>query len=489
MVKPLLIILLAFGFGSCNEDFLNTVPTTNISSSNSFDTPERILNQVYGLYSSAKSSQLFGGRYIIYQELRGDEFLMNKPNVQTGQLTWSQAVSSSTQEVTGMWSAGFATINRINVFLDGLEANKDKVSDVLYTNYVAEGKLLRALCFFALVQQYARPYAENNGASLGLPLRLQAEKNSQNNDMERSTVAAVYTQIIKDLNDAEAGLPLSYTTATSTSTVAVLNSTRAHRNTAIALKARVYLVKGEYANVITEASKIATGTTSITAPSGVANKLETNVSTVFTGTYTGPEVLLTFPFNTADTPGGQNALAYYFTFTTGNAEFYLNAAGTASNPVFAAASTDTRKSFIAVQSGLTWMNKFKTPSTFADYVPVVRYAETLLNYAEAAARTGDLTTATNMLNAVRKRANPTFVFPAASINTQAALINTILQERKIELLGEGFRTPDLQRLLQPLPAKTAPSATSPSVAVSDTKYVWPVSAAELSNNTAAVPNP
>jgi len=482
-----LVVLFAFVISSCDEDFLNTSPITSISSDNAFDTPERILNQVYGLYSSAKSGNLLGGRFIVTQELRADEFLMNKPNVQTGQLTWTQSVSSSTQEVTSVWSAGFATINRINVFLTGLETNKDKVSDAIYANYVAEAKFLRAYCYFALVQLYARPYAENNGVSPGLPLRLQAENSAANNDLERSTVAEIYNRIISDLNDAETSLPLTYSTT-------VLNSTRAHRNTAIALKTRVYLVKGEYANVVTEASKIAVGTTTFQAPSGVANRLEAVVTNVFTGSYTGPESILTFPFSTLDVPGGQNgAMAYYFTFTPGNAEYYLNrsATATASDPVFATTSTDARKAFVVQQpatTGFYWMSKFKIASTYNDYIPTIRYAEILLNYAEAAARQGNLPLATNLLNAVRKRSNAAYVFPGSSITTQSALINTILQERKIELLGEGFRTLDLQRLLLPLPGKVAAAASAGSVPVSAVNYVWPVSAAELASNKLAVPN-
>jgi hypothetical protein len=100
-----------------------------------------------------------------------------------------------------------------------------------------------------LVTIYARPYTENDGASKGLPLRLQAETTSANNDLARSTVKEVYKQILEDLDFAEANLPDSYSSS-------ALNTTRAHKSTAIALKTRVYLNKGDFQNVITEAKKI-----------------------------------------------------------------------------------------------------------------------------------------------------------------------------------------------------------------------------------------
>jgi hypothetical protein len=47
--------------------------------------------------------------------------------------------------------------------------------------------------------------------------------------LARATVAEVYTQILSDLNFAEQNLPANYATP-------YLNTTRAHKNTAIALK-------------------------------------------------------------------------------------------------------------------------------------------------------------------------------------------------------------------------------------------------------------
>ena len=133
----------------------------------------------------------------------------------------------------------------------------------------------------------------------------------------------MYAQVLKDLNEAEAGLPSTYTTAAD-------NTTRAHKNTAIALKTRVYLSMQNYASVITEANKIVSATAPFKAPTGVANALQADIATVFTN-YTTTESIFSMPMTTTtgDFPGTQNQLAYYFSPNAanggvGNGEYSLN---------------------------------------------------------------------------------------------------------------------------------------------------------------------
>ncbi|MEO6524348.1 MAG: RagB/SusD family nutrient uptake outer membrane protein [Mucilaginibacter sp.] len=483
--KASLFSLLMLCSTACKKNLLDPVNTTNISDANAFDTPTRIVAQINGLYASLKSGSFYGGRLIIYNELRADEFIMNKPNVITGQQTWLQAVNPSTSEVNSLWSAGYATINLVNTFIDGLTANQSKITPALFANYIGEAKFIRAVCYFAMIQTYAQPYTLNNGTSLGLPLRLITENSTADNQLARSSVADVYTQILSDLNAAETGLPLTYTSA-------ALNTTRASKNTVIALKTRVKLVKGDYAGVITEAAKIVSATAPYQASTGVNNKLEASIATVFLGSYAGSESIFSLPFTATETPGTQNQLAYYFNISPGNGEFYLNASGTISDAVYGTASTDARKGFVFTNTGQKWLSKFKVSGTYSDYIPVIRYAEVMLNYAEALARVGDaasLTKAVALLAAVRNRSDATYVFPVASISTQSALIATILQEKKIEFLGEGFRVPDLQRLGLTLPAKSGSAGNAPAILPTDNRYIWPISGAETAINLLIVQNP
>lgn len=470
-------LALPFTFVACDTDeLLNPIPETSISDKNAFDTPERIQGQVNGLYDAVKSGQFYGGRLVVYNEIRGEEYINRLTNGVTGLQTWQQNVQSGTNEVQNLWGAAYAAINRINVFLQGLEDNKAKVDPALYAQYQAEAKFLRALSYHSLVTLYAKPFNADNGNSPGLPLRLQAETSTANNDLARSSVAQVYTQILKDLNEAEASLPATYATP-------ALNTTRAHKNTAIALKTRVYLHMGNYGKVIEEAQKIVSDAAPFTATTGVAHALQADVAVPFTN-YTTTESVFSMPMSDLDAPGTQNQLGYYFNAApVGNGEYYLNSSGIVGDAAWPA--TDVRKmKFVVTAGGNAYLAKFVKPAPFSDYVPVIRYSEVLLNYAEAAARTNDLVKAIALVSAVRHRSDATYIFPVEGLLTQDALINTILKERRIELLGEGFRAMDITRTLQAFPEKTGSGISAPAVAATSTDYVWPMPNSELATNKA-----
>lgn len=485
-------MLLGLGTFSCQNSLLNPTPQIQFSDQVVFSNPSRIALQVNGLYSYVKVGNFLGGRAQIYGDIRANDFINRTSNAVTGLSVWNHTETETSQnDVINMWGAAYAAINQINVFLAGMDANAASfVAPTFPTafattslNYQGEARLLRALCYYTLLQFYARPYIDGAGTKPGLPLRLQAETGLGSNDLVRSSVADVYTQIIADLNFAEQNLPLTNGSAT-------LNVTRAHRNTAIALKTRVYLSMGRYADVITEANKIVPAAAPFVAASGVANALNASVATVFAPPQETAESILSFPFTAQDTPGTQNQLAYYYLPASlgGNGEYGLNAAagGILADPGFAA--TDARRTNFVVMSGTEYfLKKYPTGTPFTDKAPVIRYAEVLLNLAEAKVRATnsiDDAQALALLNAVRGRSNPTGVYTAAGLGSVSAMTDALLLERRIEFLGEGLRNNDLMRLNATIPGKGSVAAVPPS----STLYVWPIPSTELATNTLAVRN-
>ncbi|GLU53428.1 RagB/SusD family nutrient uptake outer membrane protein [Dyadobacter frigoris] len=463
-------LALFLGTTACDkEELLNPAPEVSISGANAFDTADRILALVNGIYKAAKNANFYGGNYYTYTEARGEEFINRTSNTFTAFEAWSQTLNAGSNFVAGFWAAAYTTINNSNILIKGIADNPGKVTDVVGKQYVAEAKFLRALSYFDLVTLYARPFNEDKGASKGLPLRLLAETTTANNDLKRSTVAEIYAQIIKDLDEAEANLPLTYSTS-------LLNTTRAHRNTAIALKTRVYLNSGNYAKVIEEAKKIVSTTAPYTAGTGVAHKLQ-NIVEIFTTNYTSTESILSVPMTELDNVTGQSSFPYVF---NANSEYNLNPAGIWGETEWK--STDLRRTFARTASGVQFLTKYNKPSPFLDYLPIIRYSEVLLNYSEAAARTGDLQTATALLQAVRGRSDASYVFPSAAISTQTALVSTILKERRIEFLGEGFRSNDLLRNLFTIPAKSSSALIAPAVEPSQTNYIFPLPNTEITSN-------
>lgn len=478
---------LGLGTFSCQNDLLNVKPTTQLDGGLAFDTPSRVLAQVNGLYSYVKVGSLFGGRYQVYGDIRANDFINRTSNTVTGLTVWNHTLTETSQnDVVNTWGAAYAAINQVNVFLAGLDANASKFSNnpfpsgyaATVTGYSAEARLLRALCYYALLQLYARPYIDGEGTKPGLPLRLQAESGLGNNNLARSTVGQVYDQILADLIYAEQNLPANQGSPSQ-------NVVRAHRNTAIALKTRVYLTMGRYADVITDANKIVpTAAPYVAANGGVANALNSSITTVFASPQETTESILSFPFTAQDPPGTQNQLGYYFLPASlpnvgANGEYYFNTGtgGILTNPAFA--TTDVRRSSFVIQAGgLNYLAKYTTGTPFTDKAPVIRYSEVMLSLAEALVRTNGATStrALALLNAVRTRSGGTAYAGFTSAND---FIDAILLERRIEFLGEGIRNIDIMRLNATIPGK----GTISEVTNTNPLYVWPIPSTELSANT------
>lgn len=466
---------LALAAGSCSKAKLNPVSTTDLSDASVFATEDRIANQVHGLYGAIRSGQFMGGRYFIYNDVRGENFINEKNNGVTALLVWNFTVTGGDTYVNNTWNAAYSCINQCNLFLDGMEATGNAVvGDDKAKEYNAQAKFVRALSYYSLLQLYCQPYTKDNGASPGLPLRLKGIKGSGENDLARSTVAEVYTQILTDLNDAEAGLPDDYGDAPT-------NVTQATVNAAIALKTRVYLSMGDYDHVISEGNKIVSATAPFKASTGVQYELQSDIRNVFTD-YTTAESVFSLPYTGAnEAPGGQSQLAYYYLpdhdlANTGNGEYSLNPTGVVADAGWKA--TDARRSFVFTDTkGKPWLSKYSAGTPYLDWVPVMRYSEVMLNLAEALTRkSGSVDAqALALLNAVRHRSDATTTFAPAS---GTELADAIVHEREIEFLGEGLRSPDIMRLKQTFPAKGSVVAIDPA----NQNYVWPAPTSETSFN-------
>ncbi len=466
------ILLLALTAQGCKSDNgLYPVPTTSISGENVFDTPARIEGVVNGIYKSLKSASLYGGRYLLYQDVRGEDFINVTANSYTAYESWNNSYSSGSNDINNLWSAAYATINRANILIEGLSAGSSVISEEQAQAYIAEAKLLRALSYFSLVTVFSQPYNKDQGASPGLPLRLKAELDANNNDLARSTVAEVYAQIISDLDAAEQDLPANYSTA-------LLNTTRAHKNTARALKTRVYLTVNNYAKVIEEAKKLVPQTVApFKAQQGVAHELQADIQTIFGTNYSSNESIFSMPMTATDALSGQSALGYIFNV---NKEYYLNPTGILASSQWAA--SDSRRNLLITSSGKHYLKKYAKASPYVDYIPVVRYAEVLLNYAEAAAQQDQLLLSANLLKAVHARSDAAYSFAEATLNTRTGLLTALATERRIELLGEGFRGHDLLRHVQALPAKGDANIQTPNVAIAAQNYIFPAPNTELATN-------
>ena len=159
-------------------------------------------------------------------------------------------------------------------------------------------------------------------------------------------------------------------------------------------------------------------------------------------------------------------------------------------------------------------SKYRDYTTWTDFSPILRYAEILLNLAEAEARSNNTTRGSALLNAVRDRAISGAMTSYGTIDDANELIGRILEERRIEYLAEGQRWKDIHRnAVDPLfstggiPAKMFSSDVSGStysigdteslpksinaIPHTDNRFLWPIPASEVVVNPvlAAQQNP
>jgi len=478
----LVLVLSLFVLASCSKDKLEPTPQTTLPDDVVFDTRDRIEAQVRGMYSAFRSGQYLGGRFQVYNDIRSNDFMNRQFNGVTGLLTWNHTLTASTGEVQNLWGQIYHAINRTNLFMEGLEdadpVTKGIITQAEYNNFRGQALALRALAHFHVAMLYAWPFNRNPQAP-GVILRLEANKVGGENNRARATLAQTYTQIIADLNAAEALLP---TLAPGTANSALL-VTHIHRSTVIALKTKVFLHMSDWANVIAEANKMVPAAAPFNSTIGVFHGLNPSFEGIFRLPYTTRESIFSMPFNTVELPGTQNGLAHYFSaFPVGGNEYSLNTAADAiwANPAFPA--TDARRLLVSGTGVNQYIAKYLA-FPHSDWAPVIRWAEVLLNLAEAEARVNWATNparAVALLNAVFKRSNPTAPdMVAGNFANLDAFLTRLWAERNMEFLGEGQISMDIMRRQATFAAKTG----APAIPVTSLLYVWPIPQTELNTNT------
>lgn len=451
---PMLALLTVVG--SCKK-FTELQPNASFSETSAFTTPERIALAVTGVYSAAQSSPYtdgnnrgypFGAANTEQGDARGEDVIAI-PSFYL--VTYGNTYDATTANNTALWTSLYATINRANIVIEGLQGavGTGVLTSAAAAAYEAECKFLRALCYHELLTHFAQPYTLNAGASLGVPLQLSAINSPSRVDeaksKTRATVAAVMTQILADLDFAETNLP-----ATRTSNLKI---TRATKGAAVAIKTRVKLDMGDYAGVITEGAKLGTNALAgpFTAPAGYGGY-------ALTASPDGPfasvsangansESIFSIEHSTTRNAGNNGSISTMYNKAPGRSLLAIS-------PIIWNApfwrADDLRRTLLATNDGAKYFTtKYKDPITYTDYNPIIRYAEVLLNVAEAYSRTTVLSpNALALLNAVRNRAvtAPANQYTLVGLGSGTALTQAILNERRIEFLCEGKRWFDLHRL-------------------------------------------
>jgi hypothetical protein len=427
---------------ACTKQVLDIQPQDLLTSDLAFSTPQKIQSVVLAGYDGLQSPEFISGRVLVYVDLMGED-IFDRTNY-FGDLSRFSMLSNN-GIAYNVWTAGYNAIARANRAMAGIAANPTKLSDSAAKELTAECKFIRAVANFYLVNFFGQPYAFTADASHpGIPLITQSfTSNDPAANQPRSTVGEVYTAIIKDFTEALADLPVEYDDLYAT-------KVRGTKAAAASFLSRVYLYKGDYANAKKYALDVINGNYG-------AYDLNTTVDAAFdpANDYQTVETIWSIPNNVNDNPNTNNALPMHY-YPSGRGDLAVSSSflSTTTNPYFTI--DDQRRGMIIPgvastgTTGYLFTRKYTDISTRSDWAPIIRFAEVLLTYAEAQARTaaGVDADAIAKLNRVRDRAivSASSYTAADFHNNKDELINAILGERRIELAFEGHRFWDIMRV-------------------------------------------
>ncbi|WP_159637139.1 RagB/SusD family nutrient uptake outer membrane protein [Sphingobacterium composti Ten et al. 2007 non Yoo et al. 2007] len=513
-ISSALIALAISTVYSC-KDFTELNPLGSLSESTAFTTPSNIdlaVNGMYwqaavGYYDPLNGTALqsrgypFGGASVEQADMRGEDLV----NLQAFfQVTYESNIGPNTANNVNMWEQLYALINQCNVIIEGVDnAVEAGILNAEDGNpYKGEALFLRALSHHELLLHFSRPYSDNPGTNLGVPYRTIAITGSASaaeaNSMGRGNVQESYQKLIEDLDLAESLLPA---TRTSNST----KISRATKGAAIALKTRVKLHMKDYSGVIAEATKLGAAETSGNFSSTIGSfSLEADPSTPFLSYDNNKESIFSIAQSIVSSGGVNGAITSMFSPSQFNGRDLIGVSPNIYNAPFWLTS-DLRKQNLTFKQSVgsrpfVYVWKYRKIGDNNDWVPIIRYAEVLLNAAEAYSYSNNNAQALRLLNAVRDRS----VGASNSYGTTppADLKLAIYNERRIEFLGEGRRWGDIHRLAQTsygyngVPAKvlasqltsavydgvTIVSPSHPAKPYTDKSFLWPIPQTETDAN-------
>lgn len=487
MKKNIHIILMsaALMLTSCNDSFLDRIPHDALTDANYWQT-ETHLSSVANTFTSS---------------LSGKDWL-NKTEIMADSAPWSVTTAwrtigggyftSDASQINSVWSAAYTGIGRTNYFLNNYQ-RATGVKEEVRERYAAEAYFYRAYNYWILTSLFG-----------DVPL-VTSELNVESPDVFRGRDARkdVIDRITKDLEDHYKALP-EYVAAGSS------DFGRVSQCAALALLSRIYLYNGRYEDAVSACERAMSSTYYKLYSTGHPDVDYVNLFN-YTGRASrnpaNKETLIAFVYNydlgeSSRTSHNLSRECWVpndyarFTPTASMIECYLTKDGKIWDPNSATSyedvfkDRDPRMTQSILAPGTKWeggesgdmlstdktvftypkfdnskdgcmsytgyyMRKYVEPSTVKDVghddndIVLIRYAEVLLNYAEAKEQLGTLTQSDidKTINLLRDRVGMVHL-KLSEIPAGSDIRTEIRRERRVELFFEGHRYFDIIRWKQ-----------------------------------------
>jgi len=182
------IILFILSLGSCKK-FLETKPTDFLNPTNYYQTEAQLNAAKASVYDNLGAGGLFGSYANYLLSWEDDIGYMNRSTLTTG--PWNYNYSPADPYNNGFWVNLYSGINRANVLLANIDRNPE-ISQSFRDRIRGEVLFLRGYYYFLLVQYYGE-----------VPLKITPTASATDVDIAKSSIKEVYAQILADMTAAE----------------------------------------------------------------------------------------------------------------------------------------------------------------------------------------------------------------------------------------------------------------------------------------------
>ena len=172
---------------SCNK-FLNTQPQTFIPESNFFQTADELNAALTGVYQMLASDNLYGQNIWYLVGAGTDESFYDRSAVTVGTQVYNY--NSSASNIGSFWADLYTGINRANLVLDNI--NKPVMDSGARGVVRGEALFLRSYYYFLLVSNWG-----------DVPMPLHASTSPDSISFPKTPSKAIYSQIISDMTTAD----------------------------------------------------------------------------------------------------------------------------------------------------------------------------------------------------------------------------------------------------------------------------------------------
>jgi tetratricopeptide (TPR) repeat protein len=405
LFKILILLLLSGSFLGC-EKFLNAKPDATLATPASLEDLQALLDNY------AINTQFPG-----CTEIMTDNYYLTDADWNSISKTYQKDyyVWKPTDQNNLEWNTSYKHIYTCNLVLENLVTINYKKSEIQKANKIKGNALfIRASYFYSLAQLFAKGYNKNTASTdLGIPIKLTTDITSPT---VRSSIKDSYERIIEDFKEASLYVPLIPSIKTHASIAACYGAL-----------ARVYLVMQDYQNALKYADsclalysylidynsvdigaripfarfndEVIFQATSYSSINPLSPRI-CKIDTILYDSYSSDDLRKQLFFK--DNGNGSYAFKGDYDGTSNNGNGHL----------FTGIATD----------------------------------EQYLIKAECYARLGKIQESLNALNSLLVKRWKSNTYVNLELEDTTVLINTILKERRKELLFRGTRLPDIRRL-------------------------------------------